>query len=360
MSSGYDQPVLTLHGKFLRMEFLVVAATIAWTFYDFIVVLWANIMAWVREFELDLERRQRNIVRTNIEAETRTEPPVDTQTKTPKEPPPLDDKKQARIGKFRDLKGFVKPMEPDYDNYDNADPAELQPGDIIHILSSAAKSYPEHLCPLHQRVMLVLRSKSNPLICVPFCRRDGQRSKIKEGCWPIQQDPVDFAREGEQSGSATRGLDQAEQNVRHVHPFHGHPSPGFWGGVDPRPKVRCEAPCRSLVANLTEGLVLETGITMNLADLWRVDCGGIFIKEVGWINNDRLKAVVHGVKALECSWLDGLSLDDEKPGASSDEEHIPPPPPPPPPPAPAAVPVRHKIRGKDLRSGKSGIRRSVL
>jgi hypothetical protein len=85
----------------------------------------AKMMNWVREFELDVQRRQRNIARTNIEAETRTEPPVDTQTETPKEPPPLDDKKQARIGKFRDLKGFFKPTEPDYDNYDNADPAEL-------------------------------------------------------------------------------------------------------------------------------------------------------------------------------------------------------------------------------------------
>jgi hypothetical protein len=327
-------------------EYVLVAATFLRDCYRSALDFWNTVMNEMRK--VDTERTQRDVERLD----DRTEIPK--ATVSPREAPTskdlqLDDKKQASVGKFRGLKGFLKNAHPNYGAYTNATVTQLRPGEVVHLVDDAAETHPELFFPLHERTMLVLQCEgSKAMMCVPFSRRDDEspEPEMKKRFWQAEQASLgSFARNTRPSSSGSRETEETEQDVRFPHPIH-HQSLPVYRNI-PEEDVCLARPVAGgssrLALNLRKGLVLDTEVALNLEELCRVEYRGISFEKIGWIHDDNLGVVANEVKAIMCSWLDRLIPDEQRPVV--DDENI------------ILVPAKRKDPDKDHRRRKSVTRR---
>lgn len=175
-----------------------------------------------------------------------------------------------RAGKFELLSGFVKQdgskPEPDYRSYKTITADAPAPGDVIHIIDGGNTRQSPTL-RLHERVMLVIRLESLlAMTCVPLCRHNMSLPETEEKHWKVQQE--DQPRDTISSGLVPEG----------------------------RPLLEIKL--------LKEGHTLEHGITVNLTELWHVECEQLWIDKLGFTKRESWLTLLDKVKDLFCQSLD--------------------------------------------------------
>lgn len=318
---------------------------------DYMLQMHVDIKARMREFELKrLKELESHESGTNMPPQ----PPPSLP------PPPPHEEHQPSANRLRALSEFLK--NPDvaqqYLEEDTTSAEPLQHGDIVHIVNDAEQTqYSEQLfLPIQQQAIVFIlqcEERSSTMLCIPFRRRkDRRRPNPHKRYWPVVQvDEFPATRTGDQlSSSASAARDHHDRtgtaiHGRYPHPTHtdSHARPSIphsnqtadTSPQSPRSSQAPNTPSSKLLICLDEGLELETGITMDLADIRRIEYRGLTLGTIGWMDEGSAKIIVQEVKAIVQAWLKKLSPEEEEelvaePGVGQPMPPVPPPAPRPP------------------------------
>lgn len=341
----------------LAADFFLMVAFCFRTCCDYTLQMRIDIKAKMRKFELD---RQQEL--ESHGSDTNTLP-----QQLPPQPPPHE-QHQASANQPRALIEFLK--NPDAaEQYRGEDPTSaesLQHGDIVHIMNDADQThYPEQLfSPVQQQAIVFIlqcEDRSSAMLCIPFRRRrDRRRPNPHKRYWQVVQVPATGVG-NQQSNNASNVRvhhDEMENAVqgRYPHPTHAdtqaRPHPSQTQGTPEQSARLPHAPSNGssqLLVCLDEGLELQTGVTMDLADIRRVEYRGLTFGMIGWMDEGSAKILVQEVKAIVKAWLENLSPEEEDVAAGPGVGETVPPPPAPPAGRRTRAPVGRRGAGQSRR-----------